>query len=284
MQCIRIGLVLVFCIICVACNKQNRDVGSAGATVMIKNYGNDYDYTIFINSEPVKFADGFSFFQWGNYPLKNGINDVLIVASPKNRIESNEEVMTNFQLVVMKEKQIDTIKDISFPISNLNESKFSFQLIIDGMPLGNSSIANDTKRVTPDEGKIVKGIALQILTLLYNSDFEALSKMLNFQSVEDFKKQYPSWIFEKKSKKQITSYVGNMKDLRSVLGKKFIMVVSKQAHTENVIDTSLFKLYEKERNLEFAIQSLVFCKIEKGWGLVGQEGVITPIKVTGVKP
>jgi hypothetical protein len=257
-------------VIVISCNKQ-RFKNEKDSYIVMRNLRDFYDFTIFLNSEPIRYANGYSIFEWKDFPLKNGHNKIDISVRIRENFDAMFPSNAKFKLAIIHGDKLFKLNEIIFPLSGVSQISHSFVFDIEGVP-SDEDVLEQVLNVNSSSIENIKTITIAILSMLYRKDFEKLAQLFYLKSGIEFKNQYPSWIFLDKTFDLSVNYVQNIKELEVVYGKKVILVRAKGSSNLVSDENALFAVKRSDPESEFLVQCLVFMKTLKSWCIAGSKG------------
>ncbi len=267
-------LVLLYLHGCNGIEKNEENLGSRPtetAKVVLKNFCENYEYSVYINDEPVHSANGLSYFSWVGYPLKKGDNNISVfysaIINPEDKIIpvrqellliENDEIKSNQDI----DMQIDNGRDQEYVISfNMQESSINDpRYVKDLSSINENSLRNDLRE-----------FGLNIVRMFTKNKF------VGSVQIDNCKAEYPEWLCVLQRENIDIDGISNKDDLEVLIGKKLALVRRdiKKSRSSNL--KSLMIATNRNFDASFSIPCLVFALVETEWSIRGKGGKYTPI-------
>jgi hypothetical protein len=241
------------------------------AKVVLKNFRGSYEYTVFINDEPVHSANGLSYFSWVGYPLKEGVNNITVlystIVNPENQIFQVRQ-----DLLLIENDQIKSNQEIDFQIDDGKEREFVFSFNIQGSLINDSVYINDLGYINETSLRNdLREFGISIVTMLTENKFTGSA------FIDNCKAEYPEWLCDQQRENIEIDGIRNKDDLEVLIGKKLALIRRniKMSRTSNL--KSLMIATNKIDDVSFSVPCLVFALVEKDWSIRGKGNRYTPI-------
>lgn len=278
---IAIWYTLVFVsIFSISCTIQG-DSNKKNSYVIIQNMRDFYEVTFFLNSEPIKYSNGLTIFSWSGFPLKNRENKVAISLKLNEQFNTAYHSSAKFKIAIMHDQEIYENKEIRIPFNKNKQILHTFDFDMPGMTTDTINYESISNLKNLDEE--VKTITIALLSMLYNKDFERLAQLINMRSGEEFKKDYPRWVFSENEPGLSVSYVKYVEDLEVISGTKIVLVKAKQSNGNLSENRTLYRVDRKEPESEFLIQSLLFSRFSNHWMVAGLSRKFAAVNLNAIK-
>gem|GEM_PF-7134943 len=245
-------------------------MGDPPSQLVVLNYGQNYQYAVYLNAEPIYSGSGLSCVSWGNYPLVVGSNTVRFTALAlsgytKVRGDINAVGSDRLMVVGIKEPLIgaNKIEKIyHFDITNAFAAGFRFEKF--------TNLSNLTNQLTDASLKFSKAFAQR-----------------NSVSMEDLlgldrgtiKEKDPKWTLDSVKNLQVV-VVTEASDLNFLIGEFLAVVRPSWDFFRKHPDDGLVSLGGSPTDFKLSEQCLVYCQINGRLCLFLSDTNPVPIRLT----
>ena len=255
-------------------DKQEKNLSSITtetAKVVLKNFRESYEYTVYINDEPVHSANGLSYFNWVGYPLKKGVNIITVVYSaivnPEHKI-----IPVRQELILLEKNEVKSNQEIDLQIDDGKDQEFFFSFNIQESLINDPVYISDLSSINENSLRSdLREFGLNIVEMFTKDKF------VGSGFIDNCKAEYPEWLCDSQRENIDIDGIRNKDDLEVLIGKKLALIRRNIKLSRSSDLKSLVIATNKNYDVSFSIPCLVFALVEKDWSIRGKGNRYTPI-------
>jgi len=240
--------------------------------VVVLNYGDDYQYTIYVNMEPVFSGTGLSATEWTGYPLKSGTNEVQFTAVALST-ESGSQVHCELTVVRAGQPSGEEWRAAFRDLTKI-EKTFVFRLDdpaqqnppFDQLGIEKGNLTNELKQCS-----------LKIAQALGNRNADKLAELTGSDK-NAVKSGYPSWFFDSAMQAKVT-VVEKPEDTELLAGGRFAVVRPSHEFARQHPNAGLVAVQDAKTGAQILKNCLVFCRVNNHVCLFASRSNVVRVKL-----
>ena len=245
------------------------DPSSDMSRLVVRNMSDGYEWTLWVNGEPVRHGYGVGISELRGFPLVPGSNEVIFAVErmgeigPEVRVTASSAIGRRlfeeglFKLVAQQDGRTVMRADVRMPDGD------SAEIAFDQIP-----------RNEGDELRRTLGpLAIRISQALSRLDFPALSSITGPEDVSADGGYYPAWMREEGALKDCNvEVVGNLDDVDIVTGKRVVLVRPSIRFANSSKHRALVAIDHVTLRTSFSLSAIAFIRQAGAWAILDING------------
>lgn len=242
-----------------------------GEGIVLKNYGELYEFIIFINDEPLSAGKGLSFYHFNGYPLQGGMNNLKVEFFP---LDTKESCNICFEILIMKENKPIKTESINFRLTDPKRD-YHFNFLIKNISCEEKHDIIELKKVKKFSEEI-KRTTISIVNTLITGDERKLGELFGLKN-NSIKLYFPDIfnIMQIENAKVINAL--EYEQLQVVHGKTLALVKADSNHVKKKKKNELFLIRIVDKDMYLYKTCFVFGRSSTNLLVLGINGKLFPI-------